>query len=960
MKKPAKTLSAIALALMLSTSLSAEDAAPVETPNWNPADYGVEGTDIPVDQDFRFGRLANGMRYILRHNATPEGTALVRLHIGSGSLDESESELGLAHFLEHMAFNGSKKIPEGEMVKLLEREGLAFGADTNATTGLQATTYKLNLPRNDEALLDTALMLMRETASELLIEEDAVERERGIILSERRDRRNYAFRELEDRFEFTAPGARYIKRLPAGTVEVLENASADDIRGFYERTYVPANTVLVIVGDFPVDVMEKKARSFFADWQGGPDPVEPETGPVDLTRNGETDIYIDPALSERLTVTSYGAWDDRPDSVATRQQNLLRQVGYAIVNRRLQKLARGEDAPFRGAGFGTGDIFEDGRMTNLVIDSSEGEWRKGLEAATAELRRALAHGFTQGEVDEQVAKIRNALENGARSSETRTNGALTGAAIGLIENERIPSTPQSALERFENFAPSITPSTTLAAVRADATPLDNPLLRFIGSSEPEGGADALRTAWNAVMAAPVLAPEVAAQAEFAYSDFGEPGTIISDERDERLGFRLIHFANGVMLNLKQTDIREDQISFRLSLDGGQLINTADDPLKTALFSSLPAGGLGKHSQDELETVLAGRNVRFATSAASDAFLLSGGTRPADLDLQMQLLAAALTDPGYRTEAIERYRRSIAEFFKRLDATPGSALGNALGGILSDNEPRFTLQSEDAYRALDFAKLEGDISDRLTNGAIELALVGDIDEEAAIAAVAATLGALPPRETAFLPREEARVRPFTQDRSTRTVTHNGEPDQALVHVTWPTRDDADLEEALQLELLERVIKIQLQEKLREELGKTYSPSASSSASKTYRGYGTFSLTASVDVGEVDATREAIAEMLETFRAEELDPDLLDRAREPLLERYANMLKSLGGWMTLADRAQSEAARLERYFQAPEIARAITPEEVREMALRYLEPAKAVEILVVPAKETGPATAAADPE
>ncbi|WFL77867.1 insulinase family protein [Altererythrobacter arenosus] len=957
MMKSRLTLSFAAL-LLCSSALTAEDSPPAAA-GWNAADWGVEGSDIPVDTEFRFGRLDNGVRYILRQNATPEGTALVRLHIGSGSLDETDSERGLAHFLEHMAFNGSKRVPEGEMVKLLEREGLSFGADTNATTSLETTTYMLNLPRNDEALLDTALMLMRETASELLIEQEAVERERGVILSERRDRNNYAYKQTIDELTFASPAARFIDRLPIGAIEVLESATAADLRGYYERTYVPENTVVVVVGDFPIATMEQLVHRHFAEWRGGPDPVEPETGPVDLTRRSETDIYVDPALSERVVVSSFGAWEDRPDSFAKRREDVLRQIGYAIVNRRLATLARGENAPFRSAGFGTGDIFEDGRMTRLVVDTADGEWRKGLAAATAELRRALAHGFSEAEVAEQLARLRSSLENATRSSETRTNSALVQSALALVEQQSVPSTPESALERFESYADAITPELTLAALLAEAAPLEDPMIRFQGRTEPAGGESALRSAWNELVALPILPPQTSEAAEFAYTDFGEPGTVVSDTRDERLGLRLIRFANGVMLNLKQTDIRKDQISFRLSLDGGNLLNTREDPLKTALVSSLPAGGLGKHSQDELETVLAGRTVRFSLSSTSDAFRFSGGTRPKDLELQMQLLAAAITDPGYRGEAIERYRRSLDEFFARLDATPGSAVSNSLGGILSDNDPRFTLQSREAFETLDFAKLRSDIADRLSHGAIELALVGDFDEDAAIAAVAQTLGALPPRETDFLPREEARQRVFTSQRISHRIMHRGEPDQALVRMTWPTTDDSDLGETLRLELLERVIRIALQDKLREELGKTYSPSASSSPTRTYPGYGTFSITASVDVSEVEATRAAIADLLSEFAERPLDVDLLDRAREPMLENYANMLKSLGGWMSLTDNAQSQSERLDRYFAAPAIIRAVTPEDIRQVARKYLAPGDAVEVIALPQTETGPAAAAADP-
>lgn len=938
------TATALATGTPIASPLAADDHAAElpEKPLW-----AFDSSDIPVDPDYTFGVLPNGMRYILRENDTPEGQALVRLHIGSGSLDETDSELGLAHYLEHMAFNGTTNVPEGEMIALLEREGLAFGADTNASTGFEATTYKLNMPRNDEALLDTVLMIMRETASEMTISEEAVERERGVILAERRDRRNFAYRNLEDNLEFSTPGARYNERLPIGTLEILEKATAADLRGFYERTYVPKNAVLIIVGDYPVKVMQAALEKHFASWDNpAPAPANPITGPIEIDRKGETDIYTDPALSERVQVWRYGKWQDRPDSIQTRQDAIQRQVGYAIINRRLAKLARGEGAPFRSAGFGASDLFEDARQTNLVISSADGEWEKGLTAATLELRKAMQFGFSDAEVSEQVARIRSSIEASARSADTRTNGALLGGAIVLIEQERVPSTPLSSLERFEALAEQITKDTALAAVMADATPLYEPLIRFTGRTAPIGGVEALRGAWDAAMAMPITAPEFKDAVEFGYTDFGPAGTITSDTTDERLGFRYIRFANGVRLTLKKTDIREDQIRYRVGIDGGDLLNTVDDPLVTAMVGTLPAGGLGKHSQDELASILAGKRVSANIGAGADRFSMSGSTIPQDLTLQMQLLAAAITDPGYRKEAEERYAKSIDNFFANLDATPGRVLSNALGGILSDNDPRFTLQSKEAYQALGFAKLKEDIGDRLSNGAIEIALVGDLDEDAAIAAVASTLGALPARESDFIRRDDARIRSFTGVRGTRNLEHAGEPDQALIRMTWPTTDDADLTEALRLNLLGRVVRIKLQEQLREDLGQAYSPSANSLTSRIYPGYGTFNLAASVDVKEVEPTRAAIAAMLSNLIAEPLDEDTLNRARKPALESYDNALKSLGGWMGLADRAQSEKDRLDRFFEAPDILKGFTGADMQAAAIKYLAKDDAVELIVTP--------------
>lgn len=937
---------AFTTALAAQEAASAEVAATAEAPAPAPV-WAFEESDVPVDPGYTFGRLENGMRYVIRRNATPQGTGAVRMRIDSGSLAEREEERGLSHYLEHMAFNGSSGIPEGEMIKLLEREGLAFGADTNASTGFENITYILNLPRNDESLLGTALMLMRETASELTIAEDAVARERGVILAERRDRAGFQQRNFEDNVAFLAPDALYAARLPIGTLETLEAANAARIRGLYERTYTPANTVLVVVGDFPVETVEAAIRARFADWAPAPAPTKPVAGPINVAAKGLTDIYLDPALSEAVTLSRLAPWRDEPDTIATRETDLARRIGYGIVNRRLVRLAIGSDAPFRSASYGSGDLFEDAHITSLSVDSVDGEWKKGVLAAVRTVNEALTYGFTRAELDEQLANLRTGYEDAVKSADTRSHAAFVGAALALTSDERVPATPQWQLAEFERIAPTLTPEAVWKAMKADAVPLDDPLIRFTGRTAPEGGEAALRGAFSEAMALPIAAPADNGALVFGYQDFGTPGTVVSDTTEPRLGLRLIRFANGVRLTLKQTPIREDRIAFTLAVDGGELMNTRSAPLQVALVDSLALGGLGKHSRDELSSVLAGRSVGFGLASAPDVFTTGGNTTPRDLALQMQVLAALLSDPGYRSEGEERFRKGIDNYFATLDSTPGRALGTAIGGILSDNDPRFTLQSKEAFLALDYAKLRAAIGDRLATGAIELALAGDLDADAAIAAVAASFGALPAREAEFQPREDARTRPFTATRGPRVITHKGEADQALLQWTWPTTDDSDLAETLRLGLLARVMRIALTETLREELGQAYSPSAGASNSRIYRDYGTFTLSVSVDVAKADATRAAVDKVLTALRDAPPSADMIERARRPLLEDYDNALKDLGGWISLAARAQSDPERIDRWFASPDLIRAITPEDLQATAARWLAKGGAVEVAVVPA-------------
>lgn len=931
---------ALALAACAQPSAPPLASAPRPRPVW-----AMEQSDVPLDPAFRTSRLANGMRFIVRRNGTPRGTLLVRMEVGAGSLDETETERGYAHFVEHMAFNGSTRVPEGEMVRLLERKGLAFGADTNAQTNFHYTLYTLDLPRADPALLDTALMLMRETASALTFSPEAVARERGVVLAEMRDRNTWGLRAAVDEMGFLNPGALYTRRLPIGTSEALNAATSASLRAYWQRVYVPARTTVVVIGDVSADAAEAAIRKHFEDWQPAPSPPQPSAGPVAFADKGRTGIHVDPALSERVTASRHAPYLDLPDTVAVRRENLLRQIGYDIVNRRLQRIGRQVPAPFRAATLGTGDVFRAGRTTTLDIATVDGGWRKGLIAAAREYRRALAYGFTADEVAEQVAIVRTAQRNAAGAAATRSNAALVSAALALVRDETVPATPESSLARLEAFIPAITPEAVLAALKREAVPLDDPLLRFAGRRQPEGGEPAIRAAWREATHGRVTRSGGVVPEAFAYGDFGPAGTTVADAREPTLGIREIRFANGVRLNLKQTALERDRVLVRLSIDGGDMLATREQPLATEMTSAYGTGGLGRHSQDQLQSILAGRTVGFDLQSGPETFTASAQTTPGDLELQLQLMAAYIVDPGYRPEGETIYRQNVNNFFAQRFATPGSALGTSLGGILSDDDPRFSFQKVDDYRALTFARLREAIAGRLGRGAIEIGIVGDVAEDEAIALVARTFGALPPREPEFLPYPDQRLRPFTRDLSRRIVRHTGAPDQSIVRFTWPTRDGEDPIEAMKLELLEKVMRIELLETIREKLGKAYSPAADSETSRTWRGYGTFALAASVNLADLPATRAAILETVAQLRARPVAADVLQRAREPMLEALDNALKTNAAWLALVDRAQTEPDRIDRQLAARAVLSGLTAADVQDMARRYLAPDRAVEVDVI---------------
>lgn len=908
--------------------------------------WNFAASDVPVDPNIVFGVLPNGMKYALLKNSTPKDSVVLRMRFDVGSFAEADDQRGLAHFLEHMVFNGSTNVPEGEMVKLLERKGLAFGADTNAVTGFDDTVYKLDLPNATDDLIDTGLMLMRETASEVTIDPAAVDRERGIILSERRARDTYQLRSLIDQLGFQMEGMRVASRIPVGTEEVIRTAPAARIRDLYDRYYRPERATLVLVGDFDPAAVEAKIKARFADWQGrGPAGPDPDIGTIDYQRPSAADDFVDPAIQDAVTVTAFKPWVQEPDTRAKRVKNLAEEVGEAIVSRRLAKIALNEDSPILAGYFSEAAGWKVFDQVTVGAVAKEGAWKEALALVEQELRRAVEHGFTQAEVDEQLAIRRTALKNAVAGVTTRRSTTMADVLVSAAEGDFVVVRPETTQALFDATAPSLDAAAVSAAFRKRVDGLSAPLAHVTSKTPIEGGTAAILADLRASQQVAVAAPSEAASSAFAYDDFGTPGKVVADDRIDDLGIRRVRFANNVMLNIKKTDFQKDRVYLSLRVDGGELLATRADPTKVALAGSISLGGLEAHSVDELRTILAGKTVSPAFGSDTDAFGGSALTSPDDFALQAKLMAAFVTHPGYRADGLALIRRFLPQQYAANDATPSAVIARDAGGILANGDPREVTPPLARVMALDWAGLKAAMADSLAHGAIEIGVVGDIDEQAAIDAIAATFGALPERRAAFDPRTDARVRQYPADRSERTLIHKGPAEQAELRVYWPARDDSDLAEAMQLNLLSRVMQLKLTEELREKLGESYSPGAAASLSSDYPGYGFLFAASNIDYKDLATTRAAIFAIAKELRDTPVDADLLDRARRPLVEAMTKARRENAYWLPYVTEAATHAARLDRSRNGIAEVAAATPAQLQVLARRYLVDDKALVIKAV---------------
>lgn len=909
--------------------------------------WGFDRSDVPRDPEWRYGLLPNGMRYAIRRNATPLGSASIRMRFDVGSTAEAEDQQGLAHFLEHMAFNGSTHVPEGEMVKILERHGLAFGADTNASTSFTETVYKLDLPQVSDEVVDTGLMLMRETASELSIDPRAVDRERGIILSERRARDQYAYRRLTHFLDFALPGTLVARRMPIGTPEVIRSAPAERIRDLYRRFYRPDRSVLIVTGDIEPDLIEASIRERFSDWQpAGPKEAEPVTGTINPDRPTSTAYFRDPDVPTSVSLFATKPADTSPDSARKRERSILETLANAVLSRRLSKLARQEDPPILGGSAGYAPLFGAAELASIDISARGDDWRSAVAVADRELRRALSYGFTQAELDEQMANLRRGFENGARQAATRRSDALADALVSAINDDLVVTTPAWRLEQFNAFAPQITLDAVNNAFRAIWSGA-NPQVHVSGKKAIAGAPGAILAAYDESRATEVLPVADAERAAFAYRDFGNAGAVIADNRIADLDIRTIRFANNVRLNIRKTDFEQDRIRVSLRIGRGALEFGKDKPgLRMFMNGAFASGGLVAHSLDELQTITAGRSVALGLAASDEYFGTTTITTPDDLELQMQIFAAYMMAPGFRVDGDRQWQNRIPVVYDTLDASPGAIAGRDVPRIIASGDPRFGTPPLAILQQRNMAELKAATARAFASGAIEIGIVGDIDEQAAIDVVARTFGALPMRDEAPPRLDEARQVSFPTDRTPVVLLHEGKPDEAMAMAYWPTTDNSDFRTEATLSMLSAVMGLMLTEELRETLGATYSPVAYSSTSSIYPGFGQLVASNNVAVDDIARVESAVDAIANRLRTEPVSADLMLRARKPILERIDKARRENGNWIALIDEAQTEPRWIERFRVARPVYESISADDLRQAAIRWLDPAAALRIRIIP--------------
>ena len=887
------SIAALAAGLALAASPLAAALAQSATPPLQP--WPQEKTDIHAAPEVRFGTLPNGMRYAVMRNATPPGQASFRLRIDAGSLMETDAQQGLAHFLEHMTFKGSQHVGENDMIKILQRLGLSFGADTNAATGQTQTVYQFDLPSSDKTSLDTALMLFREGADKLLLDQGAIDRERGVILAEERSRDTPRLHVYEAGLDFFLKGQLATQRMPIGKVAVIRTAGHELMEDLYRKYYRPERATLIAVGDFDPAEMEAKIKADFSDWKGqGPAGADPDLG-MPEQRGPQTRLTIEPGAPLSVQIEWLKPHDATPDSQAKRQRQQIEQLGLKVLNRRLERISRSDNPPFISAYSLKGDDEHSAEVTELYLTAQPAKWKAALATIDAEQRRIVQYGVTQAELDREIAEWRVLLQTAAAQAATRKTPDVANDLAQTLDDETVPTNPAQDLALFDQETRGLKAETVDAALK-QAFSGSGPLV-FMASPDPiDGGEAALSQAFQEAEAAPVKPPEVAKAIPWPYEHFGAPGKVVEQKTIADLGVTLVRFANGVRLTVKPTKFRDNEVMVRVRVGDGLLGLPKDHVTPVWAARAFIDGGLKDLTAEQIDQILADKVYGAEFQTSDDSFVLQGATRTVDLPTQLQVLTAYVSAPGYRPEAFQRIRTYVATLENQLDATPSGVLSRDLNRLMHGGDPRFTFPRPGDVEAATPQAFKATLQAPIADGPVDVIIVGDVTLDRAIALTASTFGALPPRKGEALPPSATMVDLPHPTPEPVVLHHKGRADQSIAYAAWPTDDFfASPQKARTLRVLSEVVEDRLLHDLRQDAGVTYSPQASATSSLVFPRYGYLAAEVEIPPAKIGAFYDDLAKISAELRATDVTPDELARAKKPLIADLEKSRSSNEYWL-----------------------------------------------------------------
>ncbi len=925
-----------------------EAAAPPPVVDCITSGWPQDQSDLKPDPALVFGTLENGLRYVIMVNHEPENRVGMYLDIQSGSLQETDEQRGLAHYLEHMVFNGTTHYPPGTLVDYFQSIGMGFGADTNAHTSYDETVYKLLLPGGDEKNLDEGLLVLADYARGALLLEKEVDKERGIILAEKRARDSARSRVSKAGVKSSFAGTRIAERDPIGTEATLNNADSTLLRQYYDTWYRPDNMILVVVGDTDTGLAEKIIRKHFSGIQAaGATPACPDFGRV--AEAGTDTLYVyEPDLGYTgVTINSVWNVDPVPDTMAGEVRQLKEYLGAKILENRLQHLVNMEGSPMTGANVYAGKMVKRVGYVGIDARTSSGSWKETLQLLDTTLRQALEYGFTDAELERVKKEVITMLSKQVQMADSRTSTKIVDEIIRDLNKNEVYMSPEQELSLYKPVLEKMTLSDVNEAFRGLWH--QRRLLNVVGTVDLRDAApspeSAILQTWqdaeNLEVGPWVQEDDIA----FPYLPVPLQTTAVENHvAYSKIGVDRYVFANGLILNLKQTDFAPNEINVAVVFGNGRLSEPVPG-IGMLAERVVSESGLGGLTREQLTAALASYSSRVRFSVGADSFLLSGKGLSAESELLFQLLYAHLEDPAFRSGAYQRSMEKLVQMYSQMERSVEGMMQLRGERFLAGGNRRYGFVPLASMQKITLEQVENWLGPALKNDGLEVSVVGDFDRETVLQLAGRYFGGQ--RKTAMKALSGRKIS-FPSGKELTLQIHSAS-DKALLTVAWPTDDFWDISRTRRLSVVASVLDDRLRKQIREELGATYSPVVYNNSSRVDPGYGVLRSRMIVDPSRADMLTQKLIEVGAGLAAEGVSGEELERALEPVLTSIRDMVRTNRYWLgSVLTGSSRHPQQLKWPLSFQKDFAAITVQDINDLSARYLQPQKAAKVIIEPDK------------
>ena len=911
---------------------------------------------IPIDPDVRIGKLDNGLTYYIRHNAWPEQRAEFYIAQKVGSIQENDDQRGLAHFLEHMAFNGSKHFKGNELLRWCESIGVKFGTDLNAYTSIDQTVYNIsNVPTTRESITDSCLMILWDWADGLLLEQEEIEKERGVIHEEWRLRTSAQMRMLERDLPKLYPDSKYGHRMPIGLMEIIDNFERPFLQSYYEKWYRPDNQAIIVVGDLDVDQVEQKIKTMFSQIaKPAADAAKVVMEPV--PDNDQPIVVIDKDKEQRYnTVDVMIKHEAVPDSMKTSMAylvaNYMKSCALGMLNDRLGEIAQQPDCPYLQASVGDGAYLLSRSKDALEIGvvPKDGQMNEALKRVYEEVRRAAEFGFTATEYGRSKANTLSALDKQYSNKDKRYNSSFVSQYVQhFLANEPIPS-----IDDYYQVSKQLVPAIPLELINQlmkELVPASDSNMVVLSFNQEKDGAvypteeglmGAIHDARNTKLEAYVDN----VKDEPLMTVMPKKGTIKKEVKNALFDYTELTLSNGVKVLLKKTDLKKDQVILTGEGFGGSALYGAADYANIKMFDDVvEASGLAGFSHTELIKALAGKIAGATLSMSAQRTNVNGSSTPNDVETMLQLVYLYMTgDIKKDQQSVDQLMQTMEVQLKNRLLQPEAVFSDSLNGTLTRHNDRFKSLDMKDLKDVNYDRILQMAKERTANAAaFTFTICGNYDEATIRPLIEQYLGSLPSQKKIVKGKD---VSTDFEGVVINNFVHKAETPKCIGVIVWNSKKmPYTLEGCIQASMAGQILSMEYLKKIREDASAAYTVGCSGSMSRDdFNTEATLYVYCPMKPEKADTALTIMRGEVEAI-IKGCDPDKLQKVKEYMLKNFSDQQKQNSYWMGRMNIWRKWG--LDFHTDYEKLVNAQTPESIGAFVKKLVDAGNRAEVVMMP--------------